>query len=71
MSREIKYYIDDTEDIKAQEFIQAHYKKHSKLKTAIGGMFVWSFCNTSLGTVISIRCDGCKEEIDITDYGSW
>ena len=38
---------------------------------AIGGRYVYTFCNTSLGTVVKVRDDITKEEIDLTDYVSW
>ncbi len=51
-------------------FLDIHNKRHGREKTAIGGRFTYSFCPTSLGDIITVKCF-CGEEIDITDYGSW
>lgn len=37
---------------------------------AIGGRTVWTFCHTSLGTVIRMKCE-CGGEIDVSDYEEW
>ena len=36
-----------------------------------GGRYVYLFCPTSLGLVVKVIDDCTKEEIDLTDYGSW
>jgi uncharacterized FAD-dependent dehydrogenase len=38
---------------------------------AIGGRFVYSFCDTSLGQVVKVRDDLTNTIIDLTDYDSW
>lgn len=38
---------------------------------AIGGAYVYSYCNTSLGTAISVRNDATGEELNLTDYKDW
>lgn len=38
---------------------------------AIGGRFVYSFCDTSLGQVVKVRDDLTNTEINLTDYDSW
>ena len=38
---------------------------------AIGGRYSYTFCCTTLGTVIKVRDDVTKEEIDLSDYENW
>lgn len=48
-----------------------HKECFEKPKGAIGGHLVYSFCPTSIGTGLIVRCSICKSEIDLTDYDSW
>ena len=36
-----------------------------------GGRYVYLFCPTTLGVVTKVIDDITKEELDLTDYGSW
>jgi hypothetical protein len=36
-----------------------------------GGGYVFTFCPTSLGTVVRVRNTMSEDEIDLTDYESW
>jgi hypothetical protein len=38
---------------------------------AIGGRESFIFTPTGLGSCIQVRCNVCKEEIDITDVSNW
>jgi uncharacterized FAD-dependent dehydrogenase len=46
-------------------------KKTPKYGGAIGGRFVYTFCHTTLGTVVKVRDDIDKDEIDLSDYEGW
>jgi hypothetical protein len=38
---------------------------------ALGGRFTFSFSHTSLGTVVKVRDDLTKTELDLSDYENW
>jgi transcription antitermination factor NusA-like protein len=46
-------------------------KNQGKCVGAIGGVYVHTFCDTTLGTVKRVRNDLNKEEIDLTEYDMW
>lgn len=54
------------EEIAAEEFMSAHYKKHKK--TAEVSLTVRA---TGISNSVKIRCPYCRKEKDITDYASW
>lgn len=44
-------------------------KKH-RYSGAIGGAYTFEFTDTSLGTVVIVRCS-CGERLDVSDYDHW
>lgn len=38
---------------------------------AIGGQFVYSFCQTSLGVIVKVKDHVTGKELDLTDYDSF
>jgi hypothetical protein len=56
------------------EQLSAWIKKHrhpKKYKGAIGGHITYSFTDTSLGTVMSVKCATCEGKLDFSDYDKW
>jgi len=51
-----------------QEFCKKH--KRCARATAIGGQYIYQLCQTSIGTMLSVKCV-CGKEKDITDYKNW
>jgi hypothetical protein len=49
--------------------MEEHKKCH--IPTTIGGQFSYIFTPTSVGVGVSIKCNCCGEEENITDYGCW
>lgn len=60
------FSIDETEMPKFHEFIRAHNKKHeSEDSTAIGGRFSVTFCSTSIGMIVTLKCS-CGKNVDLS-----
>ncbi len=61
------------EEIERKRILKAEKKHAHKGKNvgAIGGKFTYEFTPTSLGIVVIVRCNICKEKTDVTDYESW
>lgn len=55
----------------AQEFVKEHMNCCRENPTAIGGSIDYIFTPTSIADGISIRCNLCDEEKNITDYDLW
>jgi hypothetical protein len=51
--------------------VAAKQKKSYAYYGAIGGGFSFIYTPTSVGNVIKVMNSVTKEEIDLTDYGSW
>lgn len=64
----ITFTIDEEQAKKMKEFVD---KYRSPNVGAIGGQFVYTFCPTTLGTVVKVRDDISGEELDVTDYWDW
>ena len=56
---------------KVVDFENEHDRLHGCYAGAIGGRYALTFVQTSIGTVISIKCAHCKKELDVTDYEGW
>lgn len=64
------FELHDTEETLAAEFIKEHI--HPEIpKGAIGGHISYIFTPTSIGTGVSIKCELCDTEKNITDYDCW
>jgi len=61
----------DEEENKANKWLLEH-KKVCKIKNvgAIGGKYTWSFTQTGLGCITTLKCI-CEEGINLTDFESW
>ena len=55
----------------AKEFEEKHIGCVRKNPTAIGGHITYSFTPTGIGLGVTVKCNLCGEELDITDYGCW
>jgi hypothetical protein len=71
------FYISKDQLEKAHTWQDAHDKekhlppgKTVRHSGAIGGAYTWSFTNTSIGTVVKLKCS-CGELIDLSDYDTW
>lgn len=61
---------------KELENAEAFKKKHresccSKQNLTLGEYWTYSFMPTGLGPAVSIKCNLCGEEENITDYDCW
>lgn len=68
----MKFELDDKQLAMLEPWL-ADQKEKNKTRNqgAIGGAFVYTFCNTTLGQVAKVRNDATGDEIDLTDYESW
>lgn len=58
--------LTDKEKERIKEFRNRHYNKCNN-----GGTYWFQLTGTGIGTAITIKCDMCGEEEDITDTESW
>lgn len=65
--RTTTFCIDPSEAEAERAFKAAHDARHAGMdEGSIGGRYVYSFCATSIGHVVSLRCGACGEKIDLT-----
>lgn len=60
------YFMNDIELKRAKAFREKHYKSCKN-----GGTYWYKLTGTGIGTAISIKCDTCGAEEDITDDRDW
>lgn len=65
----MNFCLDDIEEKSANKFIDKH--KDCYLKSTIGGKFTFIITPTGLGLIVSIKCNVCNEEEDITNCTNW
>lgn len=61
----VTFTLDDEQLKKLTEWWDNRPKKNEGCS---GGRYVYMICPTTLGTVLKVRDDITKEEIDLTDY---
>jgi drug/metabolite transporter superfamily protein YnfA len=72
MSVKLFFGYDEEESAKLNTWYEEQNKKmEGRAVGAIGGVYVHTFCNTTLGQVKRVRNDVTGDEIDLTDYNSW
>ena len=65
-----EFKLFESEKKAAEKFLIEH--RHPDVnKGAIGGHISYIFTPTSIGDAVSIRCNICNKEENITDYGTW
>jgi len=75
--KNIRFALDDLESFDARKFIKEHDHKDEFIKqnkimfTAIGQQFTYSITPSTLGDTVSIRCNYCGKEKDITNTDNW
>ena len=65
-----EFILAEKEYEEASNFENKHIHKEIN-KGAIGGGLIISFQPNGLGNVVTIKCDICGEEKNITDYDIW
>ena len=67
--KEVSFSLTDLEEERLEEF----YDKHCDcpFTSGAGGKYTFIITPTGFGPCISIRCNSCEEEKDITDWESW
>lgn len=65
----MNFNLDSTEEQSAKEFMKKH--ENCYLTSTIGGKFTFIITPTGLGPIVSIRCNVCNEEKDITNCNNW
>lgn len=65
------FRFDEKELRSNYEFQLIHTNCFTEGQGAIGGGFSFTFTPTSIGTVSHIKCNGCGEVDDITNYDNW
>lgn len=58
--------LNESENKAAEKFAWAHYKKHRKTAEVIVHAK-----QTGLGYAVTVKCQHCKKELDITDSSNW
>lgn len=61
----ISFNLSDEQVAKIDEWIR------NRPGVAIGGRFVYMFCNTTIGQAQRVRDDITGEELDVTNYNEW
>lgn len=74
--RVINFTLNETESKCADEFYKKHKDCCSKLTrkrffSSTGGELSYIITPTGLGNCITIRCNSCGEEKEITDTSNW
>ena len=64
------FKLNEKEMLEYHEWHDKH-KCKGEYVGAIGGRESFIFTPTGLGPCIQVRCNICKEEIDITDSSNW
>lgn len=59
------FQMNEVEQARAEEFVKKHHHNHTMTT------FTYSFTCTGVGTAVSIKCNNCGEEENITDYDCW
>lgn len=75
-TRIIDFTLSETESESVKKFYQEHKDCCSKLLgkrffSSIGGELSYIITPTGLGNCITIRCNSCGEEKEITDTSNW
>ena len=76
-SKTIIFKLDEVESERARRFTEKHnhkadFGKENKLCfSALGQQFTYKIIPGGLGSLISIKCNYCGEEKDITNTKNW
>lgn len=65
----VNFVLNQLEVEEYKNFILSH--KNCKCKATIGGKISIIFTPTGLGNAITVRCNVCDEEKEITDVSNW
>ena len=67
----MEFIVPDEETKKAARWQKQHKKVCSVTEVgAIGGKYTWSFTQTGLGCITTLKCT-CGEELNLTDFNNW
>lgn len=75
--KNIEFKLNETESQRAIDFIEKHnhtdeFRKQGKLAfSTLGQQFSYIITPGGLGISVTIKCNHCKQEEDITDIDSW
>jgi hypothetical protein len=67
----MRFELNEREKESAEIFEKKHLNCAKKHPSTIGGAVTYCFTPTGVGLSISIKCNVCNKEKDITDYESW
>jgi hypothetical protein len=71
-NKELIFKITGTELDKINEFKKKHKESCAcKQNLTLGEYWTYSFIPTGLGDAVSIKCNLCGEEEDVTDIDNW
>ena len=76
-SKSIVFKLDEVESECARKFIEKHdhkadFKKENKLGfSTLGQQFTYKITPGGLGLLVSIKCNCCGKEKDITNIKNW
>lgn len=65
------FNLSEKQLLKLDEWKEKHNKKCKGSYGAIGGKITYKFTPTSLGIIILVNCDCCKDKIDLSEYEDW
>lgn len=66
-----KFKLTRKEEELAKGFSNKHLECAKTYPTTIGGYLTYLITPTGIAPIVSIKCNICGEENDITDYESW
>lgn len=67
--KELKFFLTETEESNLEKFYENHC--NCPFTSAVGGKYTFTITPTGFGPCISIKCNCCDKEVEITDLESW
>jgi len=65
------FTVSDKEETTANEWLVSHDCKPSRNGKKTRAGITYSFGQTGIGTVVTVKCTSCGETHNVTDYDSW
>ena len=69
----IQFILTDSQEEKTKEFYKKHNECIKKMPMATDGKYAMTFLFIpgGIGTIAKVKCNGCGEELNITEYENW
>lgn len=64
----MNFELDQEQAGKVAKWMDSHRQAYCG---AIGGRYVYSFCETAVGIIVKVYDEITKETLDVSDYENW